>query len=295
MKLNFKDITIQDKQIYDKYLPLYKDFYGWEYSFAMTWIWNAFDQTQICDTGDMAFVRTKFYGKRVYYPPFLKDHAQLPKALEIIESECKQENVEFDLRGLLQCQIDLLDKNKYSFKTSDCTKDYIYNTQDLITLVGKRFHSKRNFVNRFKLTYPDFKFLTYDEKRDRKNIFDLFFKWQSSTEHETLALEEKIISSALDAYSALDLKIGVLYVGDQLAAFTVMDASNPYIAQTFFEKADKDFVGSYQAINQFAATKFLKDVLLVNRQEDLGIEGLKKAKESYYPVHLVEKFKVKLK
>jgi len=295
MQLDFKRITINDHVTYEKYRPFYPENYGWEYSFAMTWIWDAFDETLVCDAGDMAFVSSKFFGTRVYYPPFLKNPTDFPKALKLIEEACKKENVVLDVRGLLKSQIDMLDTDKYTITTLRENCDYVYNTQDLIQLSGKKFHSKRNFITRFKNSYPDYIFRDYDEAKDRKNMLALYHKWHSSTDHETLALEEKVINHALDSCKALHLKIGVLYVGETLVAFSVSCTSNPRIAHTFFEKADKDFIGSYQAINQFSAQKYLSDIPYVNRQEDLGIEGLRKAKLSYHPEILVEKYRIQSK
>jgi len=295
MELNFRKLTIDDKKIYDRFLPYYRGYYGWEYSFSMTWIWNGFEKTEICDVGDMAFVSSIYFNKRIFYPPFVKDKKDLVKAVELVADYCKQNSVPLDLRGLTKEQASLLDTKKYSITTHEDNNDYVYSCKDLIELVGKKYHSKRNFVTRFKTTYPNYIFRAYDEKSDRNAIFDLFTRWQSTTCHETLAFEEKVIGRALDNAIALNLKIGVLYVENKLVAFSVIGNFNTEIAHTYFEKADKDYIGSFQAINQFAAKEFLSNNQFVNRQEDLGIEGLRKAKQSYNPQLLVEKYYVTMR
>jgi len=290
--LSFRKLALSDKEIFDKFLPYNKERLGWEYSFAMTFIWNAFDKAEVCDLGDMFIIRSKWHGKRIYYQPLLQDLNHLCRAINIIEKECSIEGVPLDVRGLVGVQLPCLERGNYNITGNRDTSDYIYNTDDLITLKGKAFHSKRNFITRFKAAYPDYNFRIYNDALDREKIFALYEKWNTATEHETHDLERIVITRALDFQKELNLKIGVLYVDDCLVAFSISDCNNPNIAHTFFEKADKDYIGSFQAINQFAAEAFLKEHKLVNRQEDLGIEGLRKAKLSYHPVMLVEKYKI---
>ncbi|MCL2374951.1 MAG: phosphatidylglycerol lysyltransferase domain-containing protein, partial [Firmicutes bacterium] len=154
--------------------------------------------------------------------------------------------------------------------------------------------SKRNFVSRFARNY-EYDFREYDAKRDRENIIALYQKWNTTTCHETLAFEDKLIKKALDNGQALGLVIMVLYVGDALAAFSVHSKTNDLIGHTFFEKADIQFEGAYQFINQKCAEIVFDGVKYVNRQDDIGIEGLRKAKLSYHPVILLDKYRVKRK
>lgn len=294
MKLDFRPIQLADKDIFKKYSSYTDTLLGWEYSFAMTWIWNAFEKTQVCDTGDMAFVWTQFFGDYVYFPPLLKDKNDFVKAVDIISKQCCKCGCAMDLRGLTKEQVDLLDKDKFTITTSLDTSDYIYSGNELSELVGKKFHSKRNFVSRFKRNY-EYIFREYNDSQDKKQIFDLYKKWNANAKHETLDIEEKVISNALNNYKELGLDISVIEIDGKVMAFAINSISNKDVAHTLFEKADTDYEGSYQAINQFNAQKYLSEVKYVNRQEDLGIEGLRKAKQSYNPIMLLQKYNVKVK
>jgi len=294
MKLNFKDFTIDDKVTYEKYRQFNSELLGWEYSFAMTYIWNAFSRTQICDMGDMAFVQTCFLKKCLFYPPLLKHQDDLVKAVEIMEEHSKRQGIPLDIRGFTKEQADKLDSNKYKITTDRGNSDYIYSLDDLSNLTGKKFHSKRNFVNRFKLKY-NYEFRLYDESKDKKNVLNLYVKWNDGTAHETAEIEKTVIKRALQFYKELNLTITVLYVDGNLVAFNVSDTNSPFIIHSCFEKADRDYEGSYQAINQFTAQEFLsKTAPIVNRQEDMNIEGLRKAKLSYNPIEILDKYRVQL-
>ena len=290
--MDFRRIELKDKAIFEKYLSVTTDKLGWEYCFAMTWIWDAFDETMICDLGDMAIIYTKFYGKCVYFPPLLSDESLLEKALALIEEHSRQNGYAMEVRGLSKAQAEIL-SDKYAVTTDRGNYDYIYSVQTLINLSGKKLHSKRNFINRFKSTYS-YTFREYSEE-DRESMLALFDKWFVHSVHETLDLERKVIVRALDYYKELGLKIGVLEVEGNLAAYSISAVENDNVAHAMFEKADTVYDGIYQMINQQTCEKLLSGCKYVNRQEDMNIEGLRQAKSSYYPEILLEKYTVKCK
>ncbi len=292
MAVNFRRIELKDKEIFDKYLKSDHGKLGWEYCFAMTWIWDAFDETMICDLGDMALLYTKFYGKCVYFPPLLSDEKLLEKAVGIIAEQCKSDECKMEIRGLSKEQAEIL-TDKYCISTDRGNYDYIYDVQALTTLSGKKLHSKRNFINRFKATY-DYTFREYEET-DREKMLALFDKWYVKSEHETLDLERKVIVRALDYYKELNLKIGILEAEGKLAAFSISAVENDNVAHAMFEKGDTSFDGIYQMINQQTCEKFFGGCRYVNREEDMNIEGLRRAKMSYYPEILLEKYTLKCK
>jgi len=294
--LNFKKLSLSDKKVFERFFEHNPEKLGWEYSFAMTFIWNAYDLCEICDLKDVAIVRTKWRNKRIYYPPLLKEQSDLFDVIDLIVQECRREGVAVEIRSLTKSQILALEKvgklDDFTLEKNRDKCDYIYSTKDLINLNGRAFHSKRNFITRFKAAYPSYNFREYNESQDRQNIYALLKKWNLDVAHEADCLEDIVITRALDNYIELQLKIGVLYVGNALVAFSISDTTNPIVAHTFFEKADKDYIGSYPTINQLSAQHFFAQHQFVNRQEDLGIEGLRKAKLSYNPVELVDKFKL---
>ncbi|MCL2061446.1 MAG: phosphatidylglycerol lysyltransferase domain-containing protein [Firmicutes bacterium] len=291
--LDFKNFNIDAKGIYEKYASATQGFLGWEYSFAMTFLWNAlFKKTKICDAGDFALIYTEYNNKTVFYPPLLKNADLLTEAVKRIEGLCADFGCALDLRGLTQEQTAQLSPDAYAFSSCRNDSDYIYLASDLIGLSGKKFHAKRNFVSRFVQKY-DYGFRVYAPS-DREGVLNLYNAWRNGG-HENAGSEEKVLLCALDNYRSLNLDIGVLTVSGKIAAFNISCAENPLLAHTFFEKADTSFDGAYQAVNQFSARMFFKNVQYVNRQEDMGIEGLRKAKLSYHPAIILDKYRVKRK
>ena len=166
--------------------------------------------------------------------------------------------------------------------------DYIYLSDDLKRLEGKAFHSKRNFVTRFAKTY-DYELKDY-ETGDYDGIMRLYDTWEVDSSHSTLALERSAISRALKFSTELDLKISVLKVHGKYVGFSVSSLESNGVVHTIFEKADTSYIGIYQALNKLSAEKYFPDGVLVNLQEDMGIEGLRKAKLSYNPGKLLDKY-----
>jgi len=292
MELKFRNLTLEDKKVFDKVLRYLPEPRGSEFCFPFAFIEDVFGTLQICDTGGMVFVKTKWSERCIFYPPVLTDTAKFGKAINLIELEAQREGVPLEIRMVGKAQVDLFDPAKYKVTNDPNYADYIYNTQDLIHLAGKKFHSKRNFITRFYKTYKNYSFREYDEKLDRNNITKLLGKWDVNTVHEKWAVEDKLINRALDFHRELDLKIAVLYVGEILVAFSINYVAGPEVAHTFFEKANTDYIGTYQVINQRTAELFFGGTKYINRQGDMGVEGLRKAKLSYKPTELLHKYKV---
>jgi len=291
MGLNFRSLVLEDKKIFDKFAMPQKGYLNSELNFATIWLWDTESRTQIHVQDDLVIVRMICCDKRIYFPP-LCDDALLPHAVDLIAQESAREGMPFEICGLTEKRAALLDRTKHKITTERWESDYLYNAQDLITLVGKKFHSKRNFVTRFRSAHQ-FDFRAYDEQSDRENILGLFKKWNETVAHETWAREHGVILRALDNWKDLDLKISVLYVDGILVAFSAVQATNSQVGYTYLEKADTSYVGVYQMINQLTAIAHFQNVKYINRQDDMGIEGLRKAKMSYNPVMLIDKYRVK--
>jgi hypothetical protein len=174
--------------------------------------------------------------------------------------------------------------------------DYVYATKDLIELAGRKYHAKRNFINRFRKEYE----FSYEPLNDAHigACLDLADEWcrvRNCCEDLSLAGEHKAVREALTCYKDLELSGGVIVIDGKVRAFTLGEALNPETAVIHVEKADPDIRGLYAMINQQFCQQALSGFSYVNREQDLGDEGLRKAKESYFPERLVEKFRVGLK
>jgi hypothetical protein len=284
--MDFRKLTLEDKKLFEKYLA--KDDLGWEYNFATLYLWDVNDTMMCCECDGMLLIYNIFNSGVVFMPPYLKNKSDFLGAVDAVAEYARSMGIKYCIRGLTASQAARLDSGRYFMRSNRDDSDYIYSSDALKRLEGKAFHSKRNFVTRFTKTY-DYELKDY-EQADYDGIMRLYDAWEVDTAHSTLALERTAITRALKFSSDLDLKIAVLKVQGKYVGFSVSSLESNGVVHTVFEKADTTYTGIYQALNKLAAEKYFPDGALVNRQEDMGIEGLRKAKLSYNPVKLLDKY-----
>lgn len=174
--------------------------------------------------------------------------------------------------------------------------DYVYKAGDLINLSGRKYHSKRNHLSNFEKNYRyEYKDMTSDYA---KACVELAQKWcleKRCKDDMNLLDEFEAAKLSLENFDALKLKGGLLIIDGKIEAFTVAEMLNASTMVIHMEKANKTFDGIYVAINNLFCKYNLKPEMFVNREQDLGDEGLRKAKLSYFPDHMIEKFSVSLK
>lgn len=175
--------------------------------------------------------------------------------------------------------------------------DYRYDVRELIDLKGNRFHKKKNLLNQFKKNY-DFQYCPFDSE-----IIALacemqqdWCTWRDCESSETLLAENRAIARVLRNWNRLDgLHGGALLVEGTLIAYTIAEKLTEDTLVIHFEKGSHGYKGVYQAINQMFLQRSGNGYTYVNREQDLGNEGLRKAKMSYNPVDFVKKSRVILK
>lgn len=170
--------------------------------------------------------------------------------------------------------------------------DYLYNVQALVDLKGNRFHKKKNLVNQFKNNY-DYTYLPFGpEMVDQAlEMQEDWCTWRDCESVATLASENKAIARVLNDWKELSaINGGAIQVQGTMAAYTIAEIMPDNTIVIHFEKGCPDFKGSYQAINQMFLANAPGDCLFVNREQDLGDEGLRKAKRSYHPVDFIKKY-----
>ena len=174
---------------------------------------------------------------------------------------------------------------------TDIAWDYVYSRENLATLKGKKLHGKRNHINKFLSKYPDYEY----RKLDKTMISDclaLYDQWITEKDEETassLQNEKLSVELALNHMEELDLTGGSIYIDDKLCAFTVGERLHPHMQLIHIEKGDTNYDGIFPMINQQYVLHECMDVELINREEDMGIEGMRKAKRSYNPLKMIEK------
>lgn len=168
--------------------------------------------------------------------------------------------------------------------------DYVYRTEELINLSGKRFHAKKNHVNKFKKLYQwEYRPLTA-EYADR--CIELFDQWYANKAEEVVGAEEEreAVRELFHNWDELDVSGGGIFVDEKMAAFSVGEPLCGKMAVIHLEHADTGYEGVFTIMNQQFLEHTWQEYEYVNREEDMGIPGMRKAKESYRPVFMVKKY-----
>ena len=174
--------------------------------------------------------------------------------------------------------------------------DYVYRTESLINLSGRKYHRKRNHLKQFRKRYS----YRYQTLKDDwiEACLELEEQWcrlKSCVENPALLNEEQAIREALLHYHQLDCQGAAIVVDEKVVAFSLGEPLNPDTALIHLEKADPEFSGSYAVINQEFCQNAWSDFTYTNREQDLGESGLRQSKLSYYPDHLSNKVILKPK
>lgn len=190
------------------------------------------------------------------------------------------------LHGLDEVQKEWLEQTfpgVFTIRDNRNNANYIYEVKDLAELPGKKYHGKRNHCSYFEKTYQwSYEAVTKENLSEAKSFVDQWMKDSPErTEEECIALE-----LAFQNFFELGFTGGVLRVDGKIVAFTAGEPINDQVFCTHIEKADSAYRGAYPMINREFARHALSSYKYVNREEDMGIPGLRKAKESYHPVSL---------
>jgi len=172
--------------------------------------------------------------------------------------------------------------------------DYVYLRQDLAELKGRRYHGKRNHIKVFEATYPDHEFfpITPDLIQDCIGFADEWCRRRNCGDNADLAYERDAIVDVLEHFSLLGVTGLVLTVGGRIEAFSFGEPLNSDTIVVHAEKGNAEIRGIYQMINREFCRIWPAEYVYVNREEDMGVPGLREAKRSYHPVMLVEKYVV---
>lgn len=290
--INFKPIKIEDKLIYEKYLKDGKE-RGCEFSFANLYIWGRQNAAVL---HNHLVIFSQFNRRTVY--PFPVGEGDKKAVLDEIISDAKERGIPCRITGIRPEQrktIENLYPDKFRFHGDNGSFDYVYDICDLAELKGRKYQSKRNHCNRFYSAFPDYSTqpLTDDNIHLVKELVD---KWYADKLAENpdadYHMERKALEKALRDYKKLGMDGMVLLIGKESVAFTMGNIMSDTTFDVNFEKARSDVQGAYAVINrEFASYIHNKypDILYLDREEDMGLEGLRKAKESYCPHHMIDK------
>ena len=289
--LDFQQITPQMRPQLEPYLlPLQK---GCQYSFANLCLWG---RQKVAFLGDFLVLFSQFDRKAVY--PFPVGEGEILPVLDAIIHDARTRGIPCCFTGLNEENKAILEHyypGKFRFHCDRDSFDYVYAIDDLADLKGRKYQKKRNHVNRFRMLYHNWQ-LAPLSPHNLPAVQEMAAQWYRDREARdpmgNYDLEKVALERAFHHYEALGLEGLALMDGDRVLAFSIASRLSEDTMDIHFEKALEDADGAYPAINQaFAA--YLRDkypaLRYLDREEDMGLEGLRQAKLSYCPDHMVEK------
>lgn len=293
--LNFELIEKNDinyfKQFYD-----YSEAFGCDVNVLNAYLWRNEYNIKFAVYDD-TLIKAYFKDDDTVWGYCMPTGKNVKKAIEQILIDAQERKAKPMFVMLTNAQRAVLEStlpSKLEFVRSPENQDYIYLTKDLVMLSGKKFHAKRNHISKFYRTYSDTHFETIDSSNEQ-DALRVAEDWCEENGYNPKGYEElAVIKEALDMREDFGLSGAVLYVDDKPVAMTLGSKISDKVFDINFEKALRQYDGVYAVINnEFAKT--LTDYEYINREEDMGIEGLRKSKLSYNPVIILDRYNATLK
>ena len=279
--LKYEEIDLKHKCFFEKYLKEYPPQIS-EHTFTNLYIWKNFRKIIFCEEKDTLLLFAD-YGEfyTLFGPPLgkmsISDAMKLRLDKPIQAFERIPEGTNISDYKMVE------DRNNF---------DYVYKRQDLADLEGRHFHAKRNLISQCLANYNCiYEEITPANLQDIAEMMESWCKKRECGKNASLCSEYHAMKKILENYFQLDVIGAAIRINDNIEAFTIGEALNKNTSVIHFEKASSDFKGLYQLINQWFCKNNLSQFEFVNREQDLGIEGLRKAKESYFPDHYIKKHK----
>lgn len=290
--LNFRSICAEDKSVFDRYrCSDITD--ASEGAFATVFIWDEYYHLKIADNGEFLFLRFEIDGKMPSYL-FPIGSGDLTAAINELDEYSKSRGESLIFKLVTEENAKKLEeafRGRFNFIYDRDCADYMYSAESLRTLSGKKLHAKRNHLNYFAENY-DYSFEWVDNPKTLEECAREAYRLVEGKTHNLNPFELGAMKKYFENYFNFNQTGALLRVGGKIAAMTFGEKLTENTALVQIELADEEFRGAYQMINKLFCEKAFADCEFVNREEDMGIDGLRKAKESYRPVRLVDKYTV---
>ncbi len=297
--LDFKRVGLEDKDIIDSFLQN-QNYRASDLCFTNLYTWGAKFNTEFAVANDWLFIRFRDNNNRnSYLKPI--GTGNIKDGIELVMKDHQEFDNVFQLRGLTNEMIDEIESampNVFEFSLNRSVSDYIYTADKLSSLAGKKLQSKRNHINRFKRENNWEYHSMHGESdfvRECKGLLKIWMSNNGDENEDADGFDVQAVNLMLDNFDYLGLKGGLICVDGNIAAFTIGEQLTKDTFVVHVEKARTDIHGAYTIINQQFVENEMSEFTYVNREEDLGIENLRKAKMSYHPDILLEKSVARLK
>lgn len=295
--LNPRPLT-EDNAIEIKEFLKYSDKYMSLAKFPTLYLWHEYSELSYDIKDDFLFLFECNFDNSTFMP---YGNGDLEKAMFNLEEYCKK----VSKQGMLYCMGEEDKKNllqifpdRYQVEEQEQFNEYVYLRENLAELTGKKYAKKRNHISKFMRKYGDVYEYCSINNSDRDELKKLMDKWcimRDCGPEDTSKFEQTAILKFLANDAGLQYKGGAIRVNGNIEAFALGGKISDDMAVVYFEKADTKFDGIYPMLNKQYVINEWPNVKYINRQEDMGMEGLRKSKMSYYPEFMVKNYSLKLK
>lgn len=293
--ISFNKITIEDKEWINELLKE-SDYSGCHQNFGNLFAWSSIYNTYVARVNDFLVVKETVEDKDVFFYPAGKGNIKL--VIEEMIKYSEDNGNQCMITGLSpenSNELNELFPEVFTFEEFRDGFDYVYLAEKMATLKGKKLHSKRNHINSFKKNISDWSFETITAD-NLGECWEMNKKWCIETgckDDEDLYNENCATKVFMRNFSEIGLDGGLIRVDGEVVAYTLGEILNSDTYVIHIEKALKSIQGTYPMINrEFAEWVHNKytHIVYINREEDMGLDGLRKAKRSYYPEKMEEKY-----
>ncbi len=289
---DFKRITLKDKPVFDKHYSKYPPVHS-DNIFTTLISWMEYGDYHYAVIDDNIVIMSQINGEIRFRPPLGEPRLDI---LKQVLSLAKREGSEHYPFGVIDTKakewiskyfpkLELLEHRDFF--------DYVYLSSDLAELPGAKYSKIRNRLNKFKRSYEyDIEEISKENMREVKEFLKRWCLWKDCDSDIVLENEKKAILYSIEYFFDLELSGLIIRVNGNIEALSVYEKMNQNTAVVHYEKGSPDYDGIYKAINMEAAKILQKDFTFINREEDMGISGLRQAKMSYHPIQMVEIFHI---
>jgi len=292
--IDFKQIEYSDRDTICQHLDG-NTYRACDFSFSNLLAWEAKFETKYAIIENTLFLRFSETDNEFYYMMPIGP-MNIADAIKIIEKDALENNIPFQMKGISHDMWEIINNaipNKYEYLHDRNNDEYIYLSEKLISLSGKKLQSKRNHINRFKADNPNWEYVTIKTAEDLKECKEMLDIWTADKNDISMKYDYISASIMIDNFDYLRLKGGAIKIDGKMIAFTIGAKLTEDCFVVHVEKAFGDINGAYTIINQQFIEHEASNFTYINREEDMGLESLRKAKKSYYPVILLEEGYVK--
>ena len=295
--MDFRPITLEDRTLFERYLSG-REYRLGTYDFTNLYMWRNWDPYLVAETDGALIVRSDYLSPPAYLVPITPDDEQLLASIEELIKLCRKQDLPFTLVEVYEEALALIRQTwpeRFEVQEFPAGANYVYRQEDLAHLTGHSYNSKRNHLRQFERACPDWQLIPIS-KENREACKELEWRWfNGHIRNADVEREHRGVLDALDNLDQLPCTGAALQWAGRVVAFTVGGKLNSRTASIHIEKADPDIPGSFQAINCFYAREYCGWAEFINRAEDMGDPGLRRAKQSYHPCHMEKKYMLKLR